>query len=404
MGTHISTAASTRYTFGRSMLEHWPLEPSITYLNHGTVGVTPRRVQAARQAILDEIERQPARFMIRELADVGQFAMRMAPRMRTAAAEVADFVGGRGEDLVFVDNATTGCNAVLQSARFAPEDEILVTDHGYGAVTNAARHLAGRAGARVREVVLPFPGTTSESVVDTLSAAIGERTRMLIVDHVTSGSSLVLPIAGIASRFRARGVPVLVDGAHAPGMLALDIPSLGADYYVGNLHKWAMAPRSSAILWAAPERQVDLHPTVISWGYGLGMCAEFDLVGTRDPSPWLAAPEGIAFLRELGLDAMRDWNHRLVVETARAFAARWSVEIPAPVEMYGSMLTIPMPERFGSTREAASALKDALLYEDHIEAQIFEFRGRMWLRLAAQVYNDESDFERLRVAIERRAA
>jgi isopenicillin-N epimerase len=384
------------------MLQHWSLDPAIAYLNHGTVGAPPRRVLAAQRAICDEIERQPARFMLRELADVEQIPMRMPPRMRTAAAAVAAFVGADAKDLAFVDNATTGCNAVLRSATFAPGDEILVTDHGYGAVTNTAKYVASRSGASVRAVVLPFPGTTPASVVAAIEAAITPRTRMLVVDHITSGSSLVLPIAEIASRCRARGVVTLVDGAHAPGTLPLDLPSLGVDYYVGNLHKWAMAPRSCAILWAAPDRQRDLHPTTISWGYGLGMSAEFDLVGTRDPSPWLAAPEGLAFMQELGLDAMRAWNHQLAYGSARTFAERWKVQIPAPESMYGSMVTIPLPDRFGATPQAAQALKDTLLYDEHIETQLHPFEGRLWLRLAAQVYNDSGDYERLFAAIEKR--
>ena len=397
-----TAAEQSKYTFGRSMLAHWSLDPAITYLNHGTVGAVPRRVQAAQQAVRDEIERQPARFLLRELADVEQIPMRMPPRMRTAAAAVATFVGAASNDLAFVDNATTGCNAVLRSARFAPGDEILVTDHGYGAVTKTAQYVAALAGASVRVVELPFPGITPASAVAAFEAAIGERTRMLVVDHITSGSSLVLPIAEIAARCRARGVTTLIDGAHAPGMLPLDIPALGVDFYTGNLHKWAMSPRSCAVLWAAPERQRDLHPTVISWGYGLGMSAEFDLLGTRDPSPWLAAPAGLAFMQELGLDTMRAWNHRLVYAAASALARHWAVEIPAPEDMYGSMVTLPLPARFGTTPEAAQALKDALLYDEHIETQLHAFKGRIWLRLAAQVYNDAGDFERLRTAIDRR--
>src|SRR5437867_3127852 len=160
-----TTPLSTRHTFGRSMLAHWTLDPAITYLNHGTVGVVPRRVQLAQQAIRDEIERQPARYVVRELADVGEFQLRMPPRMRTAAAAVASFVGGRPEDLAFVDNATTGCNAVLRSMAFAPGDEILVTDHGYGAVTKAAHYAAGRAGATEVTAALPFAGVTPDAIV-----------------------------------------------------------------------------------------------------------------------------------------------------------------------------------------------------------------------------------------------
>ncbi len=398
-----TTAAVPAQAFGHAMKTHWPLDPTVTYLNHGTVGVAPRRVLAAQQAIRDQIERQPARFLLRELADVGEVTMRMPPRMRTAAAAVAQYVRADPADLAFVDNATTGCNAVLRSFPFAPGDEILVTDHGYGAVTNAARYVAETTGATVKVIELPFPATTSAAVAQAVEAAIGARTKLLVVDHVCSGSSLVLPIAEIAAICRARGVATLVDGAHVPGMLALDIPSLDADFYTANLHKWAMVPRSCGILWAAPERQARLHPTVISWGYRRGMSAEFDLVGTRDPSPWLAAPEGIEFLRSLGDEALKAYNHALAWDTALALTQHWSTRVPAPESMYGSMVTIPLPAKFGDTPARAEALKTALLYEEAIETQIHAFKGTIWLRLAAQVYNERSDFERLRDALDKRA-
>jgi len=399
--TDVSMRPAAR-AFGHAMRSLWPLEPGVTYLNHGTVGVVPKQVLAAQQAIRDEIERHPARFLIRELADVGQFAMRTPPRMRTAAAAVARCVGAEAKDLAFVDNATTGCNAVLRSWRFEPGDEILVTDHGYGAVTKTCEFVASRTGAAVRTVELPFPGTTAAAIPAAIESAIGPRTRLLVIDHVSAVSALIFPVAAIASACRRRGVATLVDGAHAPGMLPRDIPALGVDFYTGNLHKWAMAPRSSAILWAAPARQADLHPVTISWGYGMGMSAEFDLTGTRDPSPWLAAPAGFEFMESLGLDAMRAWNHRLAWEAAQRFTRQWGLAIPAPESLYGSMVTIPLPERFGGTPADGMRLKDALFYEESIESQVFAFRDRVWLRLAAQVYNEASDFERLFEAIDKR--
>ena len=398
-----ATPAAARQTFGHAMLAHFSLDPTITYLNHGTVGVVPRRVQAAQQAIRDEIERQPARYVVRELADVGEFVQRMPPRMRTAAASVAEFVGCDAKDLAFVDNATAGYNAVLRSWPFQAGDEILVTDHSYGTVGLTAEYVASRSGAKVVTLAMPFPATTPEKVIAAFEAAVTPRTRLAVVDHVTAPSALVLPVAEIAARLRARGVAVLADGAHALGALPVDIAKLGVDFYTGNLHKWAMAPRPSAILWAAPARQKDLHPTAISWGFGKGMSAEFDMLGTRDASMWLASPEGIAFMRDIGLAEMREYNHRTVWEAARSLTERWGTQIPAPESMYGSMVTIPLPERFGTTREAAARLKDVLLFEEGIETQPNFIQGRIYVRLAAQVYNDAGDFEKLRLAIEKRA-
>ena len=282
--------------FGRAMRAEWMLDPAVAYLNHGTVGATPRFVLAAQQAIRDEIERNPARFMLRELADTGELVMSARPRMRVAAAPVAAFLGARADDLMFVDNATAGVSAVLRSVKFAAGDEIVITDHAYGAVGKAARFIADGSGAVMRPVELPGPPFDAGAIAAAIEATFTPRTRLLIVDHVTSGSGLILPVREIVARAKQRGIATLVDGAHGPAAIAFDIPSLGADWYTGNLHKWAMAPRSSGILWVAPDRHAETHPAVLSWGLDHGLAAQFDLTGTRDASPWLAAPAGIEFM------------------------------------------------------------------------------------------------------------
>jgi len=386
--------------FGRSMLDQWCLDPEITYLNHGTVGAPPRRVLAKQQAIRDEIERQPSQFLLRELTSiVVGMPRREPPRLRVAAAEVAPFVGAQADDFVFVENATTGANAVLSSIDLRDGDEVLVTDHVYGGVARAARFAARRRGAHVRSVELPYPVSGPDALVAAVAGSIGPRTRVLVLDHVTSESALVLPVQEIASRCRAKGVPVLVDGAHAPGALPLDVPSLGVDWYTANLHKWAFTPRAAGFLWSAPERSVGLHPTVISWGLDQGFSAEFDLTGTRDPSPFLAAPEAIAFLRDLGVDDVRAHNHDLAWEAARLLSRRWGTKLGMGEEMVGTMATVPLPERLGSTQEDAARLRDALLFEDRIEIQLHAWRDRLWVRVSAQVYNDIRDIERLASAV-----
>lgn len=390
--------------FGHAMLAHWALDPACLYLNHGTVGVTPRRVLAAQQVIRDEIERQPSRFMLRELTEIDMGARNPGPpRMRAAAEVVGAFVGARGDDLAFVDNATTGMNAVLRSLTLRPGDEILLTDLGYGAVTNIARFVARERGATVKTVEIPYPLHDPGEASSAIAAAIGPRTRVAVVDHITSESALLLPLAEIAARCRARGVPVLVDGAHAPGAIALDIPALGVDWYVANLHKWAWAPRSSGILWAPLGRQAGLHPPVISWGLDQGFTAEFDFVGTRDPSAHLAAPAAIAFLRELGFDDVRAYNHGLAWSAARLLAGRWGTSLSMPESMVATMATVPLPERLGAASEDAARLRDALLFEDRIEVPVAAARGRLWLRISAQIYNELSDYERLAEAVARRA-
>ena len=381
------------------MREWWPLDPAVVYLNHGTVGATPRRVMAAQQAIRDQIEARPSQFMLRELTGITVgVEPQPKPLMRAAAEVVAEFVGARGDDLAFVDNATTGANAVLRSFDWTPGDEMLTIDIGYGGVLNAARYATRESGVTIRAVEIPYPPSPT-AVADAIEAAFGPRTRLALFDHITSESALLLPVADIAARCRARGVAVLVDGAHAPGAIALDIPAVGADWYVGNLHKWAFAPRSSGILWARPERQAGLHPVVISWGLDQGFTAEFDLVGTRDPSCHLAAPEGIAFQRALGLEAMRTYNHDLAWRGAALLADRWGTRFEVPEAMIGTMATVPLPERAGSAGQQALELRDALLFEDQIEVQVHAWRGRLWARISAQVYNDETDIERLATAV-----
>jgi len=386
--------------FGRAIRGEWPLDPDVTYLNHGTVGVPPRRALRAQEAIRREIELQPARFLLRELSTIAVGGPRAeAPRMRAAAARVARFVNAGGDDLVFVDNATAGINAVLRSFPFRPGDEIVISDHAYGAIRNAAEFRARETGAAVREVVLPGPPFSCEPIEAAYAEALSPRARLLIADHITSESALVLPIAAIVARARERGIPVLVDGAHAPGSVPVDLAALGADWYAANLHKWAFAPRSCGILWAAPRHQAGLHPPVISWGLGRGYTDEFDWVGTRDPSAWLAAPAGLAYMEELGVDAVRDHN-RSLARTARALLTeRWGTEPAAPEAMTGPMTTIPLPKRLGRDAQAAARVRDRLLFEHRIEVQVHAWREGLWTRVSTQVYNDRDDLERLAEAV-----
>jgi isopenicillin-N epimerase len=386
-------------TFGHPMRAQWGLDPAVAYLNHGTVGCPPLRVLRAQQAIRDEIERQPSAFLLREVVSQVGVPVAGRSRIRAAADAVGAFLGARGEDLAFVDNASTGANAVLRSVPLGPGDEILLTDHTYGAVAMAAEFLGAERGATVKRVALPWPTLTPEAAVEAVAAGIGPKTRLCVIDHITSETALVLPVRAIADRCHAAGVPVLVDGAHAPGALAFDIPSLHADWYTANLHKWAFSPRSCAILWADPKRQDGLHPTVISWGLGKGFLAEFDWVGTKDPSAALAAPEGIRMIEELGWDALRAYNHGLVRTAARMLAERWQSPLSMHEAMTGCMATVLLPERVGSTAADAARVRDTLWFDHKIEVQVSARASRLSVRISAQVYNELSDFERLADAV-----
>jgi isopenicillin-N epimerase len=391
--------------FGRAAQEDWGLEPGVTYLNHGTVGVVPLAVLEAQQALRLEIERHPARFLLRELAKLeGVAGWPGEPRLRTAARAVAEFVGARGDDLAFVDNASSGANAVLRSLRLEAGDEILVTDEGYGGVTLAARFAAREAGAEVVVANLrPTDGSSAE-IVEAVDSAITARTRVAIIDHLTSDTARLLPLAEVAARCHSAGVGVMADGAHVPGQLPLDIESLGVDWYVANLHKWAWAPRGTGIIWARPDRQSELHPPVVSWGLDKGFTTEFDWTGTRDPSGWLTAPFAIELMKKIGLDAIRAHNHALAWNGAQQLAETWQTRIPGDESWYGSMVTVPLPEAMGASAMEASALRDALHYEDGIEVPISARDGRLWVRVAAQVYTEDADFDRLGRSVQRRLA
>jgi len=275
---------------GRAVRHEWPLDWSFLTVNHGSFGATPRVVLAAQQDWRRQLEAQPTRFM-HETLPAG---------LAAAAARLGAFLGADGKDIGLLDNATSGCNAVLRSLQLAADDEVLMLSHGYGAVRNTVRFVTERAGARMTEAAIPFPRPDAEAIVASVSAALTSRTRVAVMDHITSGSALVLPLREIIVACHAAGVPVLVDGAHGPGQVTLDLGALGADWYVGNCHKWLCAPKGSAFLWAAPDRQAGLHPLTISHGFGQGFRAEFDWTGTRDSSACLAIPTALDFHQRLG--------------------------------------------------------------------------------------------------------
>jgi len=389
-------------TFGHSMREHWLLDRDVVYLNHGTVGAPPRRVLARQQALRDEMERQPSRFVLRELNAEQPMPWRVESRLREAIGRVAPFLGARPDDLVFVPNVTTGLNAVLRSVPLGPGDEVVIADLAYGAVTIAARLVTRERGATLRIVEMPYPLRESGAIVDAFVSALTPRTKLVVADHITAQTALVLPIAAIAAACHARGVPLLVDGAHAPGSIAVDIPAIGADWYSANLHKWAHAPRSCGILWAKPEHQATLHHPIISWGSGHGFHAEFEHQATCDPTSYLAAPEGIELLREWGFGAVLAYMHGLAREAAGILTDRWGTTLDVPDDTIGAMVTVPLPEAAGTTTDEATRLRLALLVEDKIEVQLHAWRGRLWTRVSAQVYNDRSDLVRLAEAVERR--
>ena len=375
--------------FGHKRRADFRLGPGIDHLNHGGYGATPRCVLEAAEGWRLAMEADPSTFFRRDLSGL----------VRRAAARVAGFLGGRGEDWAFVENATSGLNAIIASLALAPGDELLCLSQVYGAIGNALAHHAGRHGARVVEVAVPVPFTEPGRLLDAIAAAIGPRTRLALFDHITSAGAVVLPIREMAALCHDRGVPVAVDGAHAPGQIALDVARLGVDWYVGNLHKWAFAAKGTGVIWCAPERQGALHPTAISHALGHGFSAEFDYTGTRDNSAWLAVPAALDYLDGLGAEAMRAHNAALAREAGEMLAEAWRSAAAAAPEFCAAMVSVKLPGRLpGGTRgerDAARRLAAQLTEEHGITTGIMVLDGGLWVRVSAQIYNEIGDYQRL---------
>jgi isopenicillin-N epimerase len=377
--------------YGAALRDEWELDPHVAYLNHGGYGATPRVVAAEQQRWRARIERNPTKFLSRELPEA----------LRAAAAEVAAALGGAGEDLVFVENATSAVNAVLRSLSLAPGDEIVIASTAYPAIRNAAAFTAEKGGARLvaAEVVLPVPDESA--VVDAFARAIGPRTRLVIVDHIASASALLMPLAPILSLAHAAGAKVLVDGAHAPGQVPVALDRLGADWYAGNLHKWYFAPRACGVLWARAEARKTLHPLAISHGLGQGFTAEFDWTGTHDFSAPLATPMALAFHEKLGGARLMARNSALARQAAIELARAWRTDCAAPETMAAAMAAVRLPFDGEASPARARAIQRWLSDEHRIEAAVNASSGALWVRVAAQAYNELADYERLLSAVAR---
>ena len=381
-------AASTP---GHTLRPLWHLDPDCHFLNHGSFGATPRHVLAAQHAWRLKMERQPVHFMGSELPQA----------LRGAAARLAEFLGTTQHRIALVENATGAVNAVLRSIRWNHGDEIVLANHAYPAVRNTVDYLARRHGLLVKQAQIPFPLQDPQQLVQAYCDAITPRTRLAIVDHVFSPLALVTPLEPIVEHCQRQGVAVLVDGAHGPGMLDLELDALGADWYTGNCHKWLFAPKGSAFLYAGPGAEQPLHPCVISNFHGAGFPAEFDWQGTRDYSGWLAIPAALDFLQAFGAQRYRDWLREQARQAAAMLCERWAVELPAPAEAFAAMVTLPWPGTEEGTVENARRCHDRLWSEHRVEVPVLPINGRLWLRISAQIYNEASDFEALAQALRR---
>ena len=395
-------------TFDRSP---WLLEPTVSYLNHGSFGACPEPVLEAQRVWRERMEADPVRFLARELEGELDEVRRL----------VGAFLGADPEGLAFVPNATTGVSTVLASRHFEPGDELLAGDHEYNATLNAMRAAADRDGARLVIARIPFPIHDSSQAVEAYLEAVTPRTRFALVSQVTSPTALILPVAALVRELDRRGVDTLVDGAHAPGMVPLDVNALGAAYWTGNGHKWLCAPKGAAVLHVRADLRAGIRPLVVSHGANderldrSRFRLAFDWTGTADPTPILALPAAIRYvggLHDEGWAGLMTANTTLARRGRDVICAALGVPAPAPDVMLGAMASIPLPG-LSPSRAAAERLQAALLDEDRIEVPVFTWPvpaaippgaapAEVVLRISAQLYNRPDEYTALAESLARR--
>jgi isopenicillin-N epimerase len=348
------------------------------------------------------MEAEPVQFLWR----------RYEERLEIARGIVAGFVGARPRDLVFVTNATSGVNAAVRSAKLRRNEELLTTDHSYNACRNVLVETARRTGARIVVAQVPFPVRNADQICEVILASVTRRTRLALIDHVTSSTALVLPVARLIRELENRGVDTLVDGAHAPGMIPLNLSRLAPACYAANLHKWVCAPKGSAFLWVREDKQREMQPAVISHGNNTPRAGyspfqdRFDWGGTFDPSPWLCAGAAIRWMEQLfpgGWPQIRKANHQLVVSARTLLADQLELESPCPDNLLGSMATLPLPPRFqGRPKTGKIDSEQSCLYDQFgIEVPFFRLGSpeRRYFRISAQLYNSLAEYQYLARAL-----
>ena len=384
--------------------ELWSLAPDVLHLNHGSFGACPSQIIEEQTQLRQQMESNTLRFFEQELPEL----------LETARKAWGLFLGAPAQDLVFLDNATTGISTVLSNLDLIAGDLILVTDHGYNACSNAARYFTKRASAEIDLINLPFPGSDTNEFIERILGACTSRTRLLLIDHITSPTALIMPLEEIVPAVQQRGIQVLVDGAHAPGMLPVRLAELGADYYTGNCHKWMCAPKGTAFLYVKPEHQLNLHPLTISHGMNRPVGAstrfrlEFDWVGTRDLTGFLTLPALIEYMGGIsneGWAGIMARNRALALEARDLICQELGLESPCPVDMIGSLATVCLPVPKKGTfidYHAVDPLKEILRHNHGIEVSLSAWpspAGR-YLRVSAQLYNSLVHYQQLTKALQ----
>lgn len=377
---------------GRASRRLWSLRDGASFLNHGSYGAVPRVVQQVQARLRDEMEQHPDAFMHRVEPQGGA-------ALRQVAARVAAFTGTSAERIAMVENATSGVQAVLNSLPFQQGDQILITDHQYNAVRLAVEARCRQTGAEMVVVRIPLP-TDAGQIAERVLAAAGPRVRFVLLDHITSPTALVFPVQHIATELRRRGIPLFVDGAHVIGQLPLDLPAIGADWYVSNLHKWLYAPRGTALLYASGGAAPLTWPLVTSHYADLGFPRAFDYVGTRDYTAWLAAPAALDFYHALGAERLLAHETQLVAHGSAALQDIGAVPV-APLEMAAAMRAFVLPQSRPALERDAAEVMRRLWDEERIQIRCTTLGGLLLLRFSAQGYVEAEELTRLAAALHR---
>jgi len=363
-------------SFDKNVSE-WMLDPNIHYLNHGSFGA--RRLEIFEKQVFykEQFERDPIDFLDRNEA-----------LLESSRANIAYFLGASLSGFGFVDNATTGVGSVMNSVSLSPGDEVATTNHVYNGVRQLLKHHARKNSLLYREIPIQIPIDSSEHIIKLITKGLSDKTKLLVIDHVASASSILFPVLEITKICRERGILVLVDGAHAPGMLDLNISSLDPDWYVGNLHKWICSPLGAAFVWANETKQKTTRPLTISHNLDQGMASEFSWQGTRDISAWLCASDAVLLGQSLGWDKIRSTNHNQAVKFQEILTESWNVMPFSPLDgcLIGSMVTVELPNRAPQEMNDCLKLSERLYREYNIEIPIFEFQNRGCARISSQLY------------------
>ena len=381
----------------------WLIDPGVTFLNHGSFGGCPRPVLEFQHALRERLERQPVQFFMRDLGGM----------LDAARASLATFVGAQRDDVAFVYNATAGVNTVFRSLSFARGDEVLITNHVYGSCRAAAEFVANQSGAKVVVASVPFPVQSADEILAAVLAQVSPRTRLAMIEHVTSPTALIFPVERIVRALAERGIDTLVDGAHAPGMLPLQLDALGAAYYTGNCHKWLCTPKGAAFLHVRRDRQDAIHPLSFSYGAGTPLpghslfASAFQWNGTVDPTAWLCIPEAIRVMADLmpgGWPEVMRRNHALACTGRTILCEALGVQAPCPDELIGSLATVPLPDAPAAAADGTptpDTLYATLLGTHKIEVPICGWPAppKRLVRISAQLYNKPEHYKALAAAL-----